>query len=225
MSSKTSPQNGNDRRKARTKAALIESARQFIAEGNPDPSIQLLTQRAEVGFGSFFNHFNSKDELFRAALADAFRRADELSGRPVAHIEDPLTRMAMQMRLFGRLPEIDYPTARLIAFSPTDTFGIDSGYNLEFEKIVLAAKESGRLPRPRDSMITQTFIWGAIKHLLLLRCSDSNHPMTWVDEFVEIALTLFGLDKQTAYDLSHSPLPDHSLLDHGTDQATSSGGR
>ena len=200
---------GNARRRARTKAALIEAARQFVAEGNPDPSIQAITQRAEVGFGSFFNHFSTKDELFRAALADAFIRADRLTGEPVAHITDPLERMTMQMRLFGRLPEIDYATARLIAFSPTDTFGIDSGYNLEFETVVLAAKETGRLPRPRDSMITQTYIWGALKHLLWLRCTDTNHPAIWVDDFVEISLTLYGLDKQLAYEIAHSPLPEH----------------
>jgi AcrR family transcriptional regulator len=203
---------GNARRRARTRTAIIESARQFIAEGNPDPSVQAITERAEVGFGSFFNHFASKDELFRAALEDAFMRADKLSGDPVAHIEDPLIRMTMQMRLFGRLPEIDYPTARILAFSPTDTFGIDSGYNLNFEAVVLLAKESGRLPRPRDSMITQTFIWGAVKHLLLLRCTDANHPMSWVDDFVEIALTLYGIDQGLAYELAHSPLPDISTF-------------
>ena len=60
-----------DRRKARTRAALIRAAQSFLAAGKPEVAILEITQAADVGLGSFYNHFDSKDELFRAAVDDA----------------------------------------------------------------------------------------------------------------------------------------------------------
>ena len=71
----TGPNGGDrlERRKARTRAALIAAARDVIArDGSPSVSIQQITDAADVGFGSFYNHFSSKDELFEAAIAEAF---------------------------------------------------------------------------------------------------------------------------------------------------------
>src|SRR5579859_1853945 len=49
-----------DRRKARTRQALIDAAVRLIAEGRGDrASIQEITEEADIGFGSFYNHFES----------------------------------------------------------------------------------------------------------------------------------------------------------------------
>ncbi len=201
-------EDGNSRRRARTRAALIDAGLAFLAEGNSNPSIQAIVERAGVGFGSFFNHFSSKDDLFGAVVEGAFHRADSLMADHLAEIDNPLEKMVLQMRLFLRLPEIDPIAARVLAFSPLDTFGVDSGYDLNFESHVLNAKESGQLPRPKDSNVAQTFIWGAFKHLLLLRCMSDHQPIEWADEFTEIALMTWGLDQETAQQLAHAPLPE-----------------
>ena len=50
-----------DRRKARTRQALIDAAVRLIAEGRGErASIQEITDAADIGFGSFYNHFDSK---------------------------------------------------------------------------------------------------------------------------------------------------------------------
>ena len=58
-----------DRRKARTRQALIDAAVRLIAEGRGDrASIQEITEEADIGFGSFYNHFDSKEQLFSDRL-------------------------------------------------------------------------------------------------------------------------------------------------------------
>jgi len=48
-----------DRRKARTRGALIAAAREMLASRDPaEVSIQDITEAADVGFGSFYNHAN-----------------------------------------------------------------------------------------------------------------------------------------------------------------------
>jgi AcrR family transcriptional regulator len=59
-----------ERRKQQTRAALIAAAQRIYAErGSTDASIQQITDAADVGFGSFYNHFASKTELFDTAIA------------------------------------------------------------------------------------------------------------------------------------------------------------
>ena len=50
-----------DRRKARTRQALIDAAVRLIAEGRGErASIQEITDEADIGFGSFYNHFEEQ---------------------------------------------------------------------------------------------------------------------------------------------------------------------
>ena len=72
------PVNRLERRKQRTRAALIKAAQAFIAAGKLNVPVLEITQAADVGMGSFYNHFESKEELFDAAVAevlDVARRA------------------------------------------------------------------------------------------------------------------------------------------------------
>ena len=51
----TQQANRLDRRKARTRAALIRAAQTLIAEGRTNVPILEITQAADVGMGSFYN--------------------------------------------------------------------------------------------------------------------------------------------------------------------------
>jgi len=60
------------RRRERTRASLLEGARRVIADKGFDAAtISEITRAADVGFGSFYNHFRSKDELLRLLVTDA----------------------------------------------------------------------------------------------------------------------------------------------------------
>ena len=59
------PLSRGERRKAATRQKLIDAARVMLAAGTAaDASIQDITDAADVGFGSFYNHFGCKNELF-----------------------------------------------------------------------------------------------------------------------------------------------------------------
>ena len=62
-----------------------------------------ITQAADVGMGSFYNHFGSKEELFEAAVADVLDAHGAVLDRLTASIEDPAETFATSFRLIGRL--------------------------------------------------------------------------------------------------------------------------
>ena len=81
-----------ERRKQQTRRSLLEAAQQLLAEGRTAVSVLDITTLADVGNGSFYNHFATKDELFDAAVMDvvdqlpqeaAERLMDLAAGKPV----------------------------------------------------------------------------------------------------------------------------------------------
>src|SRR5690349_3445649 len=106
-----SPVNRLDRRKARTRQALIGAAVRLIAEGRGErASIAEITEAADVGFGSFYNHFASKEQLFEAAAAEVLERWGQMIDRACEGISDPAEVFAVSFRITVRLgwthPEI-----------------------------------------------------------------------------------------------------------------------
>ena len=91
-----------ERRKQRTRAALIEAAHGFIAADKLNPSVLEITQAADVGAGSFYNHFDGKEALFRVALQEIFDRHGTLIDS-LPRVEDPAEIFARSFRLTGRL--------------------------------------------------------------------------------------------------------------------------
>ena len=53
---------------ARSRAALIESAQQVLAEIGPNATIEQLVEHAKVAPNTIYNHFESKEKLFSEAL-------------------------------------------------------------------------------------------------------------------------------------------------------------
>jgi AcrR family transcriptional regulator len=91
------PVNRVDRRNQRTRAALIQAAQALIAAGKLNVPVLEITQAADVGMGSFYNHFDSKEELFEAAVADVLDNHGALLDQLTAEIEDPAEDIRLQL--------------------------------------------------------------------------------------------------------------------------------
>jgi AcrR family transcriptional regulator len=61
-----------DRRRERTRGKLTDATRELIAEkGVAGLRIQEITERADVALGSFYNHFDSKEAVVEAVIAES----------------------------------------------------------------------------------------------------------------------------------------------------------
>ena len=98
----TQPGNRLDRRKARTRAALIRAAQTLIAEGRTNVPILEITQAADVGMGSFYNHFETKEQLFQAAVEAALEAFGDTLDKLTVDLEDSAEAFARSFRLTRR---------------------------------------------------------------------------------------------------------------------------
>jgi AcrR family transcriptional regulator len=96
------------RRRARTRQKLTDAATVLISEkGVAGLRIQEITERADVALGSFYNHFDSKQELVEAVVAATIdARAQAIVAR-MASIEDPAEVVSFACRRVIRIAHDD----------------------------------------------------------------------------------------------------------------------
>ena len=66
------------RRQAETRKRLLNAARQvFALTGLTSATIAQITETADLGFGTFYLHFSSKEELYLAVVKEGFAELDK----------------------------------------------------------------------------------------------------------------------------------------------------
>jgi AcrR family transcriptional regulator len=87
------------RRKARTRAKLLAAARGlFAAKGAEATTIAEIADEADIGVGSFYNHFRTKEEVLAALLEEALTEQLRLLQLRQQQVEDPAERVAIAHR-------------------------------------------------------------------------------------------------------------------------------
>jgi len=89
------------RQRQRTRDRLVNAAMAVISrKGVDSTTIQEITETADLGFGSFYNHFSSKDDIVKEAINELYERIGRQIDMAISAIADPLEAMTMGIRLF-----------------------------------------------------------------------------------------------------------------------------
>jgi AcrR family transcriptional regulator len=198
-----------DRRKARTRQALIDAAMRLIAEGRGErASIQEITDAADIGFGSFYNHFESKEQLFATASGQVLEDWGQMIDRACAGLSDPAEIFAVSFRISGRLGWTHPDIARFLTGAGLDLLDAPTGLAPRALRDIQAGQEAGRFTVP-DAEIALSAVAGGL--LGLLRVCDRQPERvdeTAVDQLAEAVLRLLGIPAPEAARLAALPLPD-----------------
>ena len=197
-----------DRRKARTRQALIDAAVRLIAEGREDrASIQEITEAADVGFGSFYNHFDSKEQLFQAAAEEVLERWGQMIDRASTGITDPAELFAVGTRISGRLGWTHPDIAGFLAGAGLNALDIPIGLAPRALRDIQAGQASGRFTVP-DAEIALSAVAGGLLGLLRMCQRHPEHVNeTTVDELAEAELRLLGVPRARSRAPRRPPAP------------------
>ncbi|MBF6454570.1 TetR/AcrR family transcriptional regulator [Nocardia cyriacigeorgica] len=187
---------------------MLAAARTFLSEGRSAVSIQEITDAADVGFGSFYNHFDSKEQLFDEAVRSALQAYSELRDGIVARYDDPAEVFAVSFRMTGRLQRRIPEMVRVVLNSGMGVMMRDEGLAPRARRDIAAAQEAGRF-EPMDPDLAVMAAGGAMLGLLqLLDADPSADADALSDEMTYRLLRMFGMNKRTAQRLSSGPLPE-----------------
>jgi AcrR family transcriptional regulator len=196
--------NRTDRRRERTRGKLTDATRELIAEkGVAGLRIQEITDRADVALGSFYNHFESKEEAVEAVVADSLRDITEaLATDP---LEDAAELVSAAIRRFVGLAYTDPDFARLVvhldhaqdifavAVHPAARMAVERGIN---EK---------RFSVPDLDVAVTLIVGGA---LALMRSIVDDRLGAGADRhYAQISLCALGVPAADAAKIARLPLP------------------
>ncbi len=208
----TPAENRLDRRKARTRSALIDAACQLLSTPKgTEASVSDITDLADVGLGSFYNHFTSKSELFDAAIGTMLELHGRLFDEVTAGIDDPAEVFAAGVRMSLRLRTSHPRVARTmseVGFRYLDS--IDGLAPRAYRDLDIAVS-SGRLAiddLPTALACTAGSLLGCL-HMLERNPTLDTYAVA--DDLAANLLMMFGLSKADADEVSRRPLTQPTL--------------
>lgn len=199
-----------DRRKARTRAALVAAAREQLEFRDPaEVSIQEITESADVGFGSFYNHFESKADLFDAAMEEVLEEHGALFDALTADMDDPAEVFASATRMTVRMVKTHPQIARILQRAGLRYLNVPHGLGPRALRDLQRGKDAGRF-RIDDPKVALACAGGATLGVLSLLTTNRPSPKAIdaaADVLVTYQLRMFGLPDEEAREIAARPLP------------------
>ena len=192
----------------RTRAALIRAAQTFVAAGKLNVPVLEITQAADVGMGSFYNHFDSKEELFQAAVNEVLDELGAILDKLTGEGEDPAETFARSFRLVGRLFRRRPEMSRVLLNTGLTLISADRGLAPRALRDIDAATRAGRFSVD-DPMLALAVAGGALMGLgQLLHDQPERDDAEAADRVTRDVLIMFGLPADEAAEICRRPLPD-----------------
>lgn len=87
------------RRKRETRARLLDAALRLMAQkGMEGVAINEITEASDVGFGSFYNHFESKEAIYATLVESVFEEFADSLDRLASGLSDPAEIISVSVR-------------------------------------------------------------------------------------------------------------------------------
>lgn len=210
------------RRKAQTRAALVRAAQSFLAQGQTNTPVLEITQAADVGIGSFYNHFESKDQLFEAAVEHVMDLLGAVLDELTTDVDDPAVAFATSFRLTGRFHRREPQLSKVILHSSLDLLGAQRGLAPRVRRDIQAGIESGRFTMTDVDVAVVCAVGAATFLGQLIHAEPDRDDAETTDRATEALLRMLGVSANEARAICHGPLPElHTAgLRGAVDEAT-----
>jgi AcrR family transcriptional regulator len=203
---RTAPSDRQARRRGQTRARLVRAAAALFArQGVDNTRINEITDQADVGFGSFYNHFKSKEEIVEAVLTESLAAQGAAVAALTQGLEDPAEVVAVAHRHFVELARTDPDWAWLL-------IRLDLSQKLAFgalgpfaEKDIAAGIKAGRF-RVANRRIAMLDAGGALLSVMR-EVLDGHAPKDAGRLHTEGVLRLLGLNAEDAAEVASRTMP------------------
>lgn len=209
-----------ERRKGETRQRLLDAAFRLMAQRGADAvAITEITEAADVGIGSFYNHFDSKEDVYRALVDDVFERfADALDGL-LADVQDPAEVISVSVR-FAVLRARQQPLwGRFLLREGLSSRVLERGLGVRLMRDVRRGIDAKRF-KVDDPLLTFVSVAAAVLSAMSLELNYTSGDAAGTlkqlgfeakdipERAATVVLQGLGLDLGEARKLARCPLPE-----------------
>ena len=194
------------RKRQKTQRALLDAARELVYErGHDRVAISDITERADVGLGTFYNYFESKPAIFEAVLDDIQARFREQLGCVRQPLKDPALIVSHTLRFCLHQAQTYDEWNSFLKYS-----GLSGDYMLAqdeqqcLEDLARGAA-AGRF-KLEDVEFARTLILGIMRQVTA-EIAEGRRDMSAIEEATRYILRMLGMPDLVAKALVQTPLP------------------
>jgi len=195
-----------ERRRERARQELLTAARELIAEkGVAELRVSDVTERIDIALGSFYSHFETKDQIVEEVLSETVSALADAIGDVGDHLEDPAEAMSIGIRKLVGLCDSDPELARLLVRLEDAEPRFEQMVRPRAERIMRRGVETGRFRVDDESLALTIAIAGvlaAIRAALDGRVSGDAGGAC-----AAALLRSVGIDHDEAQAIAAGPLP------------------
>jgi len=195
-----------ERKKRRNREELIRAAYALLAEKGIDATtMQDITERADVGLGTAYNYFGSKEELVTAAIEQSMDRLARRIETVTNTFDDPA-----QVYAYGWYTVIDTATTDrrwrwLMQRSEVTADAIFRCFGPYAMRDLEQARAAGRYVFDDVELVWRQAIWGAVG--VCRGIGDGAVPAEKITEAVVNMLGMVGVARAEAWEIARRPRP------------------
>ena len=189
---------------ARNRAHILKATIEVLASDEQNPSVELVSERAEIAMSTIYKHFKNRDELFAAAMGAAMDDWEIWAFSKIAQVSDPLEQLVLPMRMISRLKSTHPTYSKLIqnnlALAQTHLPIIG-----KFPQHIRDLNQDGVLKMDHPEIRIQNF-QGLLFSIVV---NQSNNPAASdadADLAIEIGLSILNISAARAKKLAHGKL-------------------
>lgn len=213
------------RRRRRTRARLLRAALELMAERGMDGvAINEITDAADVGFGTFYNYFESKEAIYDALVEELVEGFGSALDQIAEHVTDPAEVLAASVRYTLERAYREPMWGSFLVQSGFSGRALERGLGPRMLRDLKHGVEADRF-EARDLSVTIVAVRGAVLSAIdaqveLARggsgdsgfaASLSVDPETLPARGAAMLLRLLGLDPDDADEVARRPLPEVDL--------------
>jgi AcrR family transcriptional regulator len=189
---------------------LVAAAAEIIAvKGAENLRLREIADRADIGFGSFYTHFESKDELVAAVAEYTVRSLIAPVLKRAAQSDDAAISASISHRWFIRLASADPKTARLVVNLDRAEVMLLTAIHDDARDMLERGIRARRF-RPMAIEPTLAFVVGATVAVMRGILEGRLEPGSDVPS-AEAFLTTLGLGPREAAEIARCPYPAEIL--------------
>lgn len=194
------------RKAEQTRRRLLDAARDQMSEGGPESvTIQTITLKADIGQGTFYNYFASRDEIIDAVILEVVESLGQRLDALTSDMEDAAEIYSFSTRHLMHTAVSDPVWGWLVVRLGIAQEGLLNALGPRASRDIQIGVDSGRF-RVDDVALASAMTFGSVLSVMhdYLQGDRKTDPS---QAYAENLLRMVGIAPDEAHEIANRPLP------------------
>ena len=191
---------------SRNRTALILATQELLGDKGWNATIEQVASNAEISVSTVYQHFDSKDELFKACIIEGWVTFVGWALKSASNTKDPLEQLVVPMRLMARMTATHPMFAKMVAKNQNEITQMIPALTKDLGDVMRHLVKA-KILDVDSADIRINNLKAVLWQIFLLHLNDPKANATEADLAIAIALPMLGISASKASAITTAELP------------------